>query len=452
MSNRYNHYQVFISSPGDVKIEREVTLATINRISASVSSSLRLTLTPNMWEQETPDAHQGTNAFQDRLNERIRASHVFVLILGARYGTSPTGSARSHTEMEVEKVLEMKVTQPRVTVLCYLKRLRANPDPGTQEKRSLAFRKRLAKHGVIWREFDDHTDLEKDLTHDLYGLCIRLRNSQYKLDCLSRFFLDHDGTLDTGRSVSADFALIYRPVLRRFEDQSMDGEFWQKRLMPNVIFEDSKAIQKLQKLLRLLGNSTKVYMSYDLPNDLALLNRIWICAPRMDQALKAAARAGAAFRFERTDAANILHFRRGRKSVTLTSPLALYLEQQRAGKMTGGEWNSDLSNIFARDYAVLARLPASDNGSAVAGQVADYYVAGIRGLGTWGAAWYLDRKFKELEHCPAAGRVERLLEVTYFRGSIADVVDVTDKPPQYFAEQATLEVVRRQIDQARHPN
>lgn len=452
VSNQYNHYQVFISSPGDVKLEREVTLRTIQRISANITSTLRLTLTPNMWEQETPDAPQGAGkSFQDRLNERIRGSNVFILILGARYGTSGKISNRSHTEQEVEEVLAKKQSNPKVTVLCYLKRLSSNPDPGPQERKNLAFRKRLAKQGIVSREFDDHTDFEKDLTHDLYALCVRLRNAQHKIECLSKFFLDHDGTFDAGRSLPADFALIYRPVLRKFEDESMDPSFWHKRLMPNVIFEDSKAIQKLQKLLRLMGHSSKVYMSYDLPNDVGLMNRLWICAPRMDSAMRAAKSGGASFQFERNESGNLLHLRRRKTALHISSPLSAYLDLQRFPDIMGGEWNAELGQIFARDYAILARLPALDNKSAVAGQVSDYFIAGLRGLGTWGVAWYLDRKFKALEDLPASGIIERLLEVTYFRGSIADVLDVTEMPQAYFNDQCSPATIKAQIMAARHP-
>jgi hypothetical protein len=63
-----------------------------------------------------------------------------------------------------------------------------------------------------------------------------------------------------------------------------------------------------------------------------------------------------------------------------------------------------------------------------------YFVAGIRGLGTWGAGWYIDRCPDELERLAEAARetkngdIQVLLEVTFSNYRIVEVEDVSSKP------------------------
>lgn len=446
MPKAYNQYSVFISSPGDVAVERGICEKTIERISANVADSLRLSFVPNRWERHPPETPPlGHQSIQDVINERVKASDIFILILGARYGSIEDSHEKSNTEREVDTILEKKRKDRRITILCYLRRLQANPDPGAQESANLQFRERLKSAGAMWKEYVDHTDFEKEVVHDLYNLSIRLRTSPFKTDCLSRFLVPSIEATEHDRPVASDMAIIYRPVLRQFEDQSHDPSFWHKRLMPNVHFEDSKAIQKIQKLARLLGIQSKVYTVYRLPSDIRLMNRIWVCAPRMDQAHRVARERGASFEFIRTKTESYFRWKNAEGIINIRSPLSKYLHEQRRADDMQGEWSEKLGAIHARDFGLIARLPANDQDFSRENQTFDYFITGIRGLGTWGAAWYIDRKFRELRAIGQTGRVEILLEIHYQRGYIVDAVDVSDKPSSYFIEQNSLSTVRKHI-------
>ena len=64
----------------------------------------------------------------------------------------------------------------------------------------------------------------------------------------------------------------------------------------------------------------------------------------------------------------------------------------------------------------------------------DFFIAGIRGLGTWGAAWYLDRRYRELRKIKHNENVQLLLEIEYKNGRISNVIDVSSKDAEYFKE------------------
>ena len=449
MPRTYSHYSVFISSPGDVAAERAVCEKTVERISAGVADLLRLTLVPNTWERHPPETPQvGSKSIQDVIDERVKASDFFLLILGARYGSIEPNHTKSNTEREVDAILEKKRLDPRVTILCYLKILPKNLDAGPQEIANRAFRERLRNAGVMWKDYVDHTDFEKEVLHDLYKLAIRLRTSTFKLECLSRFLLPSNETVDHDRPVATDLAIIYRPVMRVYEDQSHDPAFWHKRLMPNVIFEDSKAIQKLQKLARLLGIQSKVFMASAVPAEVNVMNRVWVCAPRMEKVLNVARLRNASFEFHRHGDIRSATWTRNGVKVRIDSPMRKYLKEQRSTPETDGEWSSKLGNIHARDYGVLARLPANNQDFARENQSYDYFVAGIRGLGTWGAGWFLDRMARKFLDANASGRLEYLLEVHYRQGSITDVYDVSDRDQAYFDQQNQLRTIRKNIREA----
>lgn len=452
MPKRYNHYSVFVSSPGDVPVERAICINVVQQTSANIAESLRLTLTPEVWEQLPPETPQpGNKTIQDELNDLVKKADIFVLILGSRYGTIEPSHDKSNTEREVQTILEKKKDHPQVTVLCYLKKLPENNDPGEQQIQNLAFRKRLSKYGVMWKEYIDHTDFEKIFLHDLYKLSIRLRLSPFKSECLSHFLSMPDDTHDIERPQDSELAIIYRPVLRRFLDQSRDANFWHKRLMPNVTFEDSKAIQKLQKITRLMGLPSRVYMVYNLPTNIKSRNRLWVCAPRMKAALSAASEANASFSFTKKERNSFLTWQPpGGKMFRIQSPLPKYIKEQREEDSIKGEWSERLGNIIAKDYGILARLPAPEDGASAPVGTIDYFVAGCHGLGTWGAAWYLDRKFREFQTLQTRGKVEILLEVTYRNGAILDVVDVSDKRAEYFESQNRLESVRKMLRDSMH--
>ena len=77
-------------------------------------------------------------------------------------------------------------------------------------------------------------------------------------------------------------------------------------------------------------------------------------------------------------------------------------------------------------------------------KVKEFYIAGIHGLGTWGAACYLDRNYNTFNF-DADEDIQLLLEVTYENGVVKDVIDVSDKDESYFQKENDLETVMENV-------
>lgn len=83
------------------------------------------------------------------------------------------------------------------------------------------------------------------------------------------------------------------------------------------------------------------------------------------------------------------------------------------------------------------------------GTLKDFFFAGIRGLGTWGGGWFLDRRYDALRGpCEKENAdVQFLLEVTYKDEQVLDVRDVSGEPEGYFQNENNIRTIRTRIRQ-----
>jgi len=81
------------------------------------------------------------------------------------------------------------------------------------------------------------------------------------------------------------------------------------------------------------------------------------------------------------------------------------------------------------------------------GKLKDYFLAGIRGLGTWGAGWFIDRRYHAIEKlCKGDDRdIQLLLEVTYRNEHVIDVRPVSHEPESYFRNEISVGTIRAVI-------
>ncbi len=457
MSLTLESYRAFISSPGDVINERDIAEETIKKISDICEEPLRVSLKVERWENLPPRAPQPEATIQDEINKIVEKSDFFILILYKRYGSVETGYKVSNTEREIKTIMKQFRKNPNINVLAYFKQIPTNEDPSGQEAKVEMLKQELTKKRLFFKVYEDQNEFRSLLTHDLYNIIMKMRLSTHKKKACEDFW--KLGT--SSRPAHPRLAILYPSVQREFMGD--DKNLWLKRLKPNIYFEDFKAIQKLQKTLRLVGFSDyRIYTQTDIPQDYTFMNRIWICFPRFHSARQQLNKYQEVSRFNFTKRTNnqpvkIEWIDGNGEIITIDSPLAKYLEKQRnKNEGISYEWEQQMGTIIAKDYAIIARFKDNENQNLDTEEsLRDYFFAGIRGLGTWGSAWFIDRKYNILPKETKSGKdIQMLLEVEYRNDRIFDVRDVSKKPSNYFKEENEDDIIDHTIDEFRkiqHP-
>ena len=304
----------------------------------------------------------------------------------------------------------------------------------------------------FYKEFDKPSDFERILTHDLYQILVRMRNSSFKVDQLEKFW--QFGKLDN--QANPKILVIYPPVPREWMGTFDADNIWERRLLPNIFFEDYKALHKILKNLSLIGlRDYKVYSKFDTPPDYDQSNIIWICLPRQTRGLSSLnLRADKRFIVvPRTNTREpYLKWRLSNGEwIDIKSPLHGYLKEQRLGADVVGEWDRSLGNIVARDYAVIASFARDVPYNKIPGvdKLKEYFLTGIHGLGTWGAAWFIDRYFGIFKDLSKEDlfTVQILVEVEYRDGRIFTVRDVTNESKDFFENEKKMSTIRQVIQE-----
>jgi len=452
MVETYQLFKIFISSPGDVPEERQIAEKVIESVNNSCRNTLGVQADAHTWKRLPPlTPNMSESTIQDTINEVVQSCNMFVLILDKRYGTVQPGHKKSNTEREIDVALSMLKEGRNIQFLSYFKELPPNSDPGEQEEKVRKLRAELSKRDVWYRSYQTPEDFRDGFTHDLYHTILKFQLSTSKRKLLRQFWQlgIPEGT------THPQLALIYPPVDRYFMRQEVPDRIWLERLLPHIVFEDFKALQKFEKTLRLIGfRDFEFFSVVGAPPDIEDRNRLWICLPRNDIAQHQLSiyQNRALFHFTRRQLgkeARIMwrYHPHEKQYAIISSPLAKYLSVQRADS-PGGNWQTQHGRIVAKDFAVLARFSDERGRQPMSyGTLKDYFIAGIRGLGTWGAAWFIDRRYNALrEHMNRDDcNIQMLLEVTYKNEQIFDVRDVSKEPQSYFKKENSLKTIKARI-------
>jgi len=447
MAEDLKSYRAFIASPSDVSEERQIAEDVIRLTNVELRDTLHVAIDARKWEQFAPVAPSlPSERLQDVLNREVDQANFFILILWKRYGSTEFGHSVSNTEREISTILARYEQQPRLRILTYFRDLPANVDPGDQEIKVRELRERLEKLGLPFRSYQNPEQFRQLLTHDLYGQVLRMRVSTFKYQALRTFwqFGDSDGP-------HPRVAILYPPTARSSMADGDRSDVWLNRLYAPIAVEDYKALQKIEKQFKLIGFSDyRTFPNLDPPAELPRMNAIWLCLSRnklgMDQLSTHVHRRFDLPASRKGKRPQVIAWRlRSGETQMVRSPMAAYLKLQRRHMNTSGEYHGQLSKVILKDYAILARLSRAESDPGEDGPLRDYFLGGIRGLGTWGAAWYINREYKQLQKLGPNDRIELLLEVTFREGRILSVQNVSDEPADYFREQLSTETIHAVI-------
>jgi hypothetical protein len=449
---------VFVASPGDVDRERHYAEEAIQEVSGRTRSILNIALHPVSWHGFAPFVAHGGTRPQDVFSSRVKKSGIFIGILYERYGTE-IGDDRpiSGTEEEFNIALGYR---DKIEILTYFreqqKKLDRSEELIRQAFRLQELQDRLRGAGLIYKKYRDPRDFRSKIVLDLFETVLRISAETERREQLRSFFRFGVEFRHENPSVVIGYPAIHKHAVDidglsheievdRRNERSYD---WQERLLPNVVYEDFKAIQKIESTVRFTGVRDISAITLDHPRiNWIAGNRIWLCVPRniIAQRNLILLKERARFKFVKDHGEprpHIVWRSNNGRQIKIVSPLFSYLNRQKRPS-SKGPWQREYGEVVARDYAVISRFQIPGTEHLTGGEpFYHYFIAGIRGLGTWGASWYIDRKPAELElltrNSGAEGcDVQAIVEVTFSNFRVVAVRDVSSMPARYFSEQLT---------------
>jgi exo-beta-1,3-glucanase (GH17 family) len=146
--SNYRTVKIFISSPGDVREERDLAASVVRDLNRVVGPRLGLTITAMLWEDTIPDMGPS----QDVINTQHSDYDIFVGIMWARFGT-PTPRFGSGTEEEFRTAYGRWASTGSPRILFYVC-VRDIPFPRDEETidqlmQAVHFRRDLLGKGLI---------------------------------------------------------------------------------------------------------------------------------------------------------------------------------------------------------------------------------------------------------------------------------------------------------------
>ena len=455
---------VFIGSPSDVTPERRHCERAVQALAPTLAEVFGVTLVPLLWEQFAPISSPDAGHPQLEILRRMEPSSIFVGLLWRKYGTAFDADGRSGTDVEYGHALK---NRDRISILSYFRdpnsgpRLPANTEAKEQLKKVLELKKQLKEQKVWSVTYKTPQEFLHRIGSDILeaALKIALAKEPTRLRNYVKFFRFGE----SHRTGERPILIVYPPLTR--DPSSRDSGVllnWQERFLPRVVFEDAKAIQDVEAVMRALNRRyrTLTIGSPELPLE-ELGDRVWICIPRNPAAQKVldafrkADLTRVRFRFERRPYGKreelILLWRDSKgDDIVIRSPLAKYLRYSRR-PLGLSEWQPIYGYTFARDYAVFARFRIRPENAVHEREIFyHYFIGGIRGLGTWGAGWFIDHRSKQLAESVSGlvdpdEDVQLLLEVTYQDYRIKDVRIVSDEPAEYFSDRYGDQFIQNEL-------
>lgn len=155
--------KVFVASPGDIQEERDAVDLVVNDLNSTIGDLLDIHLTTIKWETHAwPDV--GADA-QEVINKEIGEFDVFVGMMWKRFGT-PTKRANSGTGEEFQRAYGFFKEYDRPKIMFYFKNkpfYSTSIDEINQFQSVLEFRKELVTFGVLFWEYTENIEFERNL-------------------------------------------------------------------------------------------------------------------------------------------------------------------------------------------------------------------------------------------------------------------------------------------------
>lgn len=431
---------IFISSPSDVESERESIHSVVNDVNRTLGTKLGLFLRIKDWKEFRASGQ----CPEEFLKKQLQDCDLFIMIFYRRFGSPPSSNSnfQSGTEFEYEIAQELrKISNNNHPEICaYFKEINDNillNDPGPELNKVLKFKKMLM-NTIFYKEYKS-TEIFPFMLKDhiiewLYEITEESKDG--KKEILRRFF-----DLGTTKENPIPSTIIIYPR----SDQKIGDP---SHLLPYMILEDFQSIHKLTKCLNIAGYENVHACSLDLYEKAREKhqNEIFLCLPRNEPAQDCLRQhQEKRFSIEKREENEkkiwviIWQSSLGEK-IEVRSPQTLYLLNQRTKQHQN--WADSPGRCYAEDFAVIAKFNRTQKVNPN-DKLKQFFIFGLRGLGTWGAAWYLDRHTEELmtKFSTTNDVIQMLLKVTYCNNRIRFVEDVSDQTQKYFIDELDPNII-----------
>lgn len=159
--------RIFVASPGDVSQERDIVSVVVQELRRTIGDIRGVELEVVRWETHAwPDV--GDDA-QDVINAQIGEYDVLVGIMWKQFGT-PTKRSGSGTGEEFERAYELFTRHGRPKIMFYFRKAPFYPREEkelSQIRKVIRFRKKLERLGVLFWEYLEPIDFERDVREHL---------------------------------------------------------------------------------------------------------------------------------------------------------------------------------------------------------------------------------------------------------------------------------------------
>jgi hypothetical protein len=159
---------IFIASPGDVRVEREVAQEVVARVNKDLTSKFDLYLDLYGWEEQPP----GFGRPQGQINPQVEEAELFIGLLWRSWGTPPGEGHTSGFEEEFALACDRRKDGELPEVWLFFRDVEAGQlkDPGKELKKVLAFRKRVERERIaLYHTYED----EAHWGDKLYSLLVQ---------------------------------------------------------------------------------------------------------------------------------------------------------------------------------------------------------------------------------------------------------------------------------------
>ncbi len=200
---------VFLASPGDLQVEREIVRSCVERVNKILARRVGWQIELLGWEDTLP----GYSRPQALINKDVDSCDLFLGVLWRRWGQH-TGKYSSGFEEEFTRARDRRAIEGKPEIWLFFKNVdeESRKDPGDQLKRVLKFKdEQVQLKELFFKEFDDSEKWGELINDDLIAYVLELAMVETPLESQeqSKILSTHQRVIDITEPVKNKEKVVY---------------------------------------------------------------------------------------------------------------------------------------------------------------------------------------------------------------------------------------------------